>query len=74
MLVDDRDQVRVLTMYRPDKLNTLDNVLTTALLNALEAADIEPGVHALALGMVNRVVPDPQALQEALAMAAIIAA
>ena len=54
LLVDDRDHVRVLTMNRPDKLNALDNALTTALLNALEAADADAQVHALVLTGAGR--------------------
>jgi len=54
VLTEDRDHVRVLTMNRPDKLNALDNALTTALLEALHAADADPGVHALVLTGAGR--------------------
>ena len=54
LLVDDRDHVRVLTLNRPEKLNALDNALTTALLGALEAADADGGVHAIVLTGAGR--------------------
>jgi enoyl-CoA hydratase/carnithine racemase len=54
LLVETRDAVRVLTMNRPDKLNALNNELTTALLDALHAADADAGVHALVLTGAGR--------------------
>jgi len=54
LLTENHGAVRVLTMNRPDKLNALDNALTTALLEALHAADADPGVHALVLTGAGR--------------------
>jgi enoyl-CoA hydratase/carnithine racemase len=52
--IEDRDRVRILTMNRPDKLNALDNALTTALLDALLQADADAGVHAVVLTGAGR--------------------
>ncbi|MDR5752440.1 MULTISPECIES: enoyl-CoA hydratase/isomerase family protein [unclassified Caballeronia] len=49
LLIEDRAAVRLLTMNRPDKRNALNNELTQALLDALEAADRDPSVKAIVL-------------------------
>ncbi len=49
LLTEDHDRVRVLTLNRPDKLNALDTALTRALRDALDDADLDPGVHAVVL-------------------------
>ncbi|MGS0891466.1 enoyl-CoA hydratase/isomerase family protein [Burkholderia stagnalis] len=49
LLIEDRAAVRVLTMNRPDKRNALNNELTQALLDALQAADRDPAVKAVVL-------------------------
>lgn len=49
LLIEDRAAVRVLTMNRPEKRNALNNELTRALLDALQAADRDPSVRAIVL-------------------------
>jgi len=49
LLIDDHGAVRLLTMHRPEKHNALNTVLTRALLEALQAADADPGVRAVVL-------------------------
>ncbi|MFC3448488.1 enoyl-CoA hydratase/isomerase family protein [Amycolatopsis speibonae] len=49
LLTEDRDRVRILTLDRPAKLNALDTALTRALRDALDAADLDPGVRAVVL-------------------------
>jgi enoyl-CoA hydratase/carnithine racemase len=49
LLTEDRGAVRILTMNRPAKLNALDTALTSALLEALLAADGDESVRALVL-------------------------
>ena len=47
--VENQGAVRLLWLNRPDKLNALDTPLTTALLEALQAADADDTVRALVL-------------------------
>ena len=54
LLTEDRGAVRVLTLNRPDKLNALNNELTTALLVAIQAADADAAVRALVLTGAGR--------------------
>jgi enoyl-CoA hydratase/carnithine racemase len=54
LIVEDRDSVRVLFMNRPAKLNALNTALTTALHDALLAADAEPAVRAIVLAGKGR--------------------
>jgi enoyl-CoA hydratase len=54
LLVETRGAVRILTMNRPDKLNALNNELTTTLLDALEAAEKDESVRALVLTGAGR--------------------
>jgi enoyl-CoA hydratase/carnithine racemase len=49
LLIEDRAQVRVLTMNRPEKRNALNSELTHSLLSALKAADHDPNVRAVVL-------------------------
>lgn len=49
LLIEDHGPVRVLRMNRPEKLNALNTELTTALHDALIAADADKGVRALVL-------------------------
>lgn len=49
VLVEDRDRVRVLTLNRPEVRNAIDVPLRTALAEALEAADADPGVRVIVL-------------------------
>ncbi|WP_321806956.1 enoyl-CoA hydratase/isomerase family protein [Burkholderia sp. BCC1993] len=49
LIIEDRASVRVLTMNRPDKRNALNNALTQGLVDALHAADRNPGVKAIVL-------------------------
>lgn len=49
LLTTDHGGVRVLSMNRPDKLNALNTELTTALRDALQAADRDDGVRAVVL-------------------------
>jgi enoyl-CoA hydratase len=54
LLVEDVGAVRVLTMNRPDKLNALNTALTTALHDALIAAQAADGVRAIVLAGKGR--------------------
>lgn len=54
LLTEDRGAVRVLTLNRPEKLNALDSALTTALFDALNAADRDTGVRAVVLTGAGR--------------------
>jgi enoyl-CoA hydratase/carnithine racemase len=54
LLVENHGAVRVLTMNRPEKMNALNNALTVALLDALQAADRDESVHALILTGAGR--------------------
>ena len=47
LLAETRGRVRLLTLNRPEKRNALNNALVAALLEALRAADAEPGVAAV---------------------------
>jgi enoyl-CoA hydratase/carnithine racemase len=47
--IENRGGVRVLTMNRPDKRNALNQALTQALIEALQAADAEEAVRAIVL-------------------------
>jgi enoyl-CoA hydratase len=49
LLIDNRDGVRILTMNRPEKRNALNHALTQALLDALQAAEADDGVHSVVL-------------------------
>jgi len=49
LLVENRGAVRILTMNRPEKRNALDTELTSALLEALRAADADDAVGAVVL-------------------------
>ncbi len=52
--VEDHGAVRVITLDRPEKRNALDTALTQALLDALLAADADPGVRAIVLAGAGR--------------------
>jgi enoyl-CoA hydratase/carnithine racemase len=54
LLIENRGAVRILTLNRPDKLNALNNELTSKLLAALLAADGDDGVRALVLTGAGR--------------------
>ncbi|MGY4710726.1 enoyl-CoA hydratase/isomerase family protein [Mycolicibacterium sp. CBM1] len=54
LLTDDIGAVRVITLHRPDKLNALDTALTTALRDALLAADADPAVRSVVLAGAGR--------------------
>ncbi len=54
LLSETRGAVRILTLNRPDKLNSLNQALTQALLDALAAADADSGVRALVLTGAGR--------------------
>ena len=49
LLVENRGQVRILTMNRPEKRNALNSDLTKNLLNALQAAGSDESVGAIVL-------------------------
>ena len=49
LIVENRDAIRIIRMNRPAKLNALDTVLTSSLLEALEAADTDDQVRAVVL-------------------------
>lgn len=43
---EDRGNVRIITLSRPDKLNALNSAMTRQLLNAIECLDQADGIHA----------------------------
>ena len=49
LLIEDKGNVRVLTLNRPEKRNALDTALTRDLLGALREADAEAGMHCVVL-------------------------
>jgi 2-(1,2-epoxy-1,2-dihydrophenyl)acetyl-CoA isomerase len=49
LLTDIRDGVLTLTLNRPDKLNAIDNELSTSLLQALDAGTADTNVRAIRL-------------------------
>jgi enoyl-CoA hydratase len=49
LLIEDRGAVRVLTMNRPDKRNALNQALTQALLDGLQAAEDDESVRSIVL-------------------------
>jgi len=49
LLIEDKGNVRVLTLNRPEKRNALDTALTRDLLEALREADAEAGMHCVVL-------------------------
>jgi Enoyl-CoA hydratase/carnithine racemase len=49
VIVENRDNVRIVAMNRPDKLNALNTELTQALLDALTEADNDESVRAVVL-------------------------
>jgi len=49
LVVSDIGNVRVLKMNRADKLNALNFALTESLVAALDAAEVDPAVHAIVL-------------------------
>ena len=49
LLVSNKDQIRILTLNRPEKRNALNSELTQALLDALRAADADESVRAVVL-------------------------
>jgi 2-(1,2-epoxy-1,2-dihydrophenyl)acetyl-CoA isomerase len=49
LLTDIRDGVLTLTLNRPDKLNAIDNELSTSLLQALDAGSADTNVRAIRL-------------------------
>ena len=54
VLAEDIGAVRRLTLNRPDKLNALDRDLMLALLDALDGAATDPGVHVVVLRGAGR--------------------
>ena len=49
LLIEDKGNVRILTLNRPEKRNALDTALTRDLLEALREADAEAGMHCVVL-------------------------
>ena len=49
LVVEDRGAVRILTMNRPEKRNALDSQLTSSLLEALRAVDLDESVGCVVL-------------------------
>ena len=49
ILVDNKSQIRILTLNRPEKRNALNSALTQGLLDALRAADADESVRAVVL-------------------------
>jgi enoyl-CoA hydratase/carnithine racemase len=49
ILLENRGNIRVLTLNRPEKRNALNSSLTQGLLDALRAADADESVHAVVL-------------------------
>jgi enoyl-CoA hydratase/carnithine racemase len=49
LLIEDKGNVRIITLNRPEKRNALDTALTRDLLEALREADAEAGMHCVVL-------------------------
>jgi len=49
LLIEDKNNVRIITLNRPEKRNALDTALTRDLLEALREADAEAGMHCVVL-------------------------
>ena len=49
LLIEDKGNVRIITLNRPEKRNALDTALTRDLLGALREADAEAGMHCVVL-------------------------
>ena len=49
LLIEDKGNVRIITLNRPEKRNALDTPLTRDLLEALRKADAEAGMHCVVL-------------------------
>jgi enoyl-CoA hydratase/carnithine racemase len=49
LLIEDKGNVRIITLNRPEKRNALDTALTRDLLEALRNADAEAGMHCVVL-------------------------
>ena len=49
LLLEDKGNVRIITLNRPEKRNALDTALTRDLLEALREADAEAGMHCVVL-------------------------
>ena len=49
LLIEDKGNVRIITLNRPEKRNALDTALTRDLLGALREADAESGMHCVVL-------------------------
>jgi enoyl-CoA hydratase/carnithine racemase len=49
LLIEDKGNVRIITLNRPEKRNALDTALTRDLLEALRTADAEAGMHCVVL-------------------------
>jgi len=54
ILCERRDDVMLLTLNRPDKLNAWTPRMTTELVDAIEAADADPGIGAIVLTGAGR--------------------
>lgn len=54
LLSEDTDNVRVLTLNRPDKLNALNAALVAALINGVDAADTDDGVSVIIIAGSGR--------------------
>lgn len=71
ILVEDRGNVRLLTLNRPDKLNAFNRELTKTLLDAIRAADADQSVGAIVLTGAGRAFSAGADLKEAQAHAGI---
>ena len=54
VLLDHSDAISTVTLNRPDRLNALDAEMTARLLEALQAADVEPSTNCIVLTGAGR--------------------
>jgi enoyl-CoA hydratase len=52
--LETHDQVALLTLNRPDKLNALSNELLAAIMDALDSVELDPGVRAVVITGAGR--------------------
>jgi enoyl-CoA hydratase/carnithine racemase len=54
LLFENRDAVLIITLNRPDKLNALNNDLISAIINVLDAAELNQAIRAIVITGAGR--------------------